>query len=195
MPVWMNLKCFMLRERIQTQEGIYYKVSSKWHPRRSKGIRTENGSVVASGNRWGWERLQRAREMIGGDRAMIACTHLSELAELYTENGGLCKWHLKKLQKKKDDVTLLFRTFQFVLLTPHNCPEGPVVLTGAASLISSFPDTFLLTHPMLVSLFSLLFPQISVSFCLRTFAHAVPLLECSSPDTHRGHSPISSSSF
>ena len=101
MQGWLNLKCFMLRERIQTQEGIYYKVYSKWHPRRSKGIRIENGSVVANGNRWGWERLQRAREMIGGDRAMIACTHLSELAELYTENGGLCKWHLKKLHTKK----------------------------------------------------------------------------------------------
>lgn len=127
MPVWMNLKCFMLRERIQTQEGIYYKVSSKWHPRRSKGIRTENGSVVANGNRWGWERLQRARDMIGGDRAMIACLHTFVRTGriLHEKWWSLCKWHLKKLQKKKRWCHSFVQNFPVCLTHSWQLPGRP----------------------------------------------------------------------
>ena len=59
------------------------------------------------------------------------------------------------MTKKLDDVTLFLRTSQFVLLIPHNGLEGLTVLIPVASLISSFPNTLLLTHPVLASLFLL----------------------------------------
>lgn len=114
----------------------------------------------------------------------LLASRWSKLAELYTKSSEFqCRYISLESTKKWDDITRLLRSFQFM------CSCLTIALKASCSGPSRlfavfFSNTLLWTHSAPGSLFFWLFLQISASFFLKTFAHAVPLLKCSSLEIH-----------